>query len=288
MKKLIFCLLFFVAIKSFSQDSLPKFYTKILNANKAQISWINPFENCTQISIQRSFDSLKFYKTIFSSLSPELPQNGFVDNDYLQEMNIYYRIFYVLDDGKFFFTKAVNPRNFKAQFDANGTRIIDSSNKNSSITDSINNLQLNHIPQKKIYTIYKRKITHLAYVFDEIKFNTFKDSIIENTKDTLVGLENGIVIWNPYTPPPAWKPSSFVFANNKGNVALEFPNYKTSKYKVVFYDAEHKELFKLKQILHPKLTFEKANFIKAGWYYFELFENEKLIEKNKFLLESDF
>ena len=87
---------------------------------------------------------------------------------------------------------------------------------------------------------------------------------------------------------PAWKPSSFIFANNKGNVALEFPNYKTSKYKVIFYDAEHKELFKIKQILYSKLTFEKANFIKAGWCYFELFENEKLIEKNKFLLESDF
>jgi hypothetical protein len=141
---------------------------------------------------------------------------------------------------------------------------------------------------KKIYSIYKRKTTHLAYVIDEPAFLKFKDSINTRTKDTLLQLDNEIIIWNPYIPPPAWRPSLNVFSNNTGNVELLFKEYKIKKYKVIFFDNNNKELFRIKQINYGKLTLDKANFIKAGWYYFELYENDKLIEKNKFFVESDF
>ncbi len=290
MKKLILLLFIAAGLQGFSQDSLPKFTAKILGSSKAQVSWINGYGNqCTQVSVQRSYDSLRFFQTIFSSLSPELPQNGFVDNDYMPQLKIYYRIFYVLNDGRYFFSQSKTAKIIQNS----STKNIEPSNDN--ITTEMFDLKLidsitadKKMPVKKIYSIYKRKTTHLAYVIDEPAFFKFRDSINSFTKDTLLQLDNEIIIWNPYTPPPAWKPSLNIFSNTKGNVDLYFKDYKTKKYKVIFYDANNKEIFKLKQISYAKLTLDKANFIKAGWYYFELFENDALIEKNKFYVEADF
>ncbi len=109
-KKILALAIFFgCLIKSFAQETLPNFTAKPMGINKAQISWQNPYHNCTQISVQKSYDSLRFFKTIFSPLSPELPVNGFVDNDYLPEVKTYYRIQYVLEDGSFYFSKSKVP-----------------------------------------------------------------------------------------------------------------------------------------------------------------------------------
>lgn len=309
MKKYIVLLLCLTSFAGLAQDTLPNFTAKILNNTKSQISWTNGFgAACIQISIQKSYDSTRFFQTIFSSLSPELPQNGFVDNDYMSQLKIYYRIFYVLNDGKYFFTRSktaktivdnlvkkesLNSKISPANSDTDSNVVYETAN--DSITKNPVDIKLIDIPInkpkpeiKKIYTIYKRKTTHLAYVIDEARFVKFKDSIITNTKDTLLEMDDEIVIWNPYIPPPAWKPSLNIFSNLKGTVELNLKEYKTKKYRVVFFDASGKEMFKIKQINYPKLTLDKSNFIKAGWYYFELYDGEKLIEKNKFLLESDF
>ena len=44
----------------------------------------------------------------------------------------------------------------------------------------------------------------------------------------------------------------------------------------------------LRQVKEPLFTLDKSNFVHAGWYVFELFENDKLKEKNKFYLPKDF
>lgn len=310
MKRCIIVLLtLYISYAGCAQDTLPKFTAKVLNNTKSQISWTNNFgATCTQISVQKSYDSTRFFQTIFSSLSPELPQNGFVDNEYMSQLKIYYRIFYVLNDGRYFFTQSKTAKkivetaiindssiiksiNVISGIDsvANNTASLDSANK-TTIDFKLFDIKINKpkIEEKKIYTIYKRKTTHLAYVIDEVKFSKFKDSIINNTKDTLLEMEGEIIIWNPYTPPPAWKPSLNIFSNSKGSIELLFKEYKTRKYRVVFFDYNNKEIFRIKQINNSKLILDKSNFIKAGWYYFELYENEKLIEKNKFLVESDF
>ena len=58
------------SINSYSQNALPKFSVRILNKEKNQISWKNPYSSCVQLSVQRSYDSLRFFTTIFSSQSP--------------------------------------------------------------------------------------------------------------------------------------------------------------------------------------------------------------------------
>ena len=120
------------------------------------------------------------------------------------------------------------------------------------------------------------------------KYAKFKDSITRKTKDTLFVLGDDKILWKPFVPKPLWKPSINVFTADKGYVSIVLPNYKTHHYKLVFYDAKDKEIFRIKQLKQDKLTLEKSNFLHEGWFYFELFEDDKLKEKNKFFIEKDF
>ena len=82
MRKLIL-FLFLLTTVAFAplhaQDTLPKFSVKNVGSNRIIVGWINTFENAKQISIQRSFDSTKGFKTILTVADPTLPQNGFMD-----------------------------------------------------------------------------------------------------------------------------------------------------------------------------------------------------------------
>lgn len=289
-----------ISITLFSQDSLPNFNVAVLRGEKAQISWTNQFPNCIQLSVQKSYDSLRFFQTIFSSLSPELPQNGYVDNNYLPQIKIYYRIFYVLDDGKYFFTQsksATKPTTIivkNISLEAKDKVETDKTSNKYDTSQQIKQFQLittpnpNALPIKKIITIYRRNLDTLFNVLDESSYKKFKDSIGQKTKDTLFSYENEIVIWKPFIPKPLWKPSLFVYSTLKGYIEINLPKYKTSKYHIVFFDENNNELFKIKQISQPKLKLEKVNFLKSGLYHFNLFDESKLIESNMFYIDKDF
>jgi hypothetical protein len=47
------------------------------------------------------------------------------------------------------------------------------------------------------------------------------------------------------------------------------------------------ELFMIPEVKQPHLVLDKVNFLRSGWYYFELTEDGKLKEKNKFLITRD-
>lgn len=206
MKKLLIIICIFIASKSIAQDTLPSFSLAILKGSKAQISWTNPFSNCIQLSVQKSYDSLRFFQTIFSTQSPELPQNGYVDNNFIPQMKIFYRIFYVLEDGKYFFTQS------KAQPSERDNIKISVSDKtkfNPAPFDIklIDKPKLDSIPRKRLFTIYKKDRQTLLNVLDEAGFQKFRDSISQKTKDTLFAFENDIIILKPFVPKPLWKPS---------------------------------------------------------------------------------
>ena len=44
----------------------------------------------------------------------------------------------------------------------------------------------------------------------------------------------------------------------------------------------------LKEVKEKEFKIDKANFYAAGWFKFELYEDGKLIEKNKFKIGSEF
>jgi len=107
-----FCLLFLLVFSiqkiTFAQDTLPKITVTQLG-NKVLVSWNNPFTNVSNISVQRSWDSLKYFKTIGSLLDVSPGINGFADPNDFVPPNQYYRLFISFHGGSYIFTESHRP-----------------------------------------------------------------------------------------------------------------------------------------------------------------------------------
>ncbi|MEO6489122.1 MAG: hypothetical protein ABIO04_04205 [Ferruginibacter sp.] len=82
-------------------------------------------------------------------------------------------------------------------------------------------------------------------------------------------------------------PSQRIYSVRENNVILHLTDAATKKYHAKFYDDQDKLLFELTKLKEEYLIIEKVNFVHAGWFHFELFENDLLIEKNKFYVGKD-
>ncbi len=110
-----------------------------------------------------------------------------------------------------------------------------------------------------------------------------KNSVIEKAKDSLA------ITIKPIVPKkPEFVPSFYVYTNRDGYVFVNLPDAQKKKYSIKFYDEDDSFLFEIKLVQEPALTLDKTNFMHAGWFKFELYDNDKLIEKNKFYLSREF
>ena len=91
-----------------AQDTLPKFSVKNLGSNRIVIGWVNHFETVKQISIQRSFDSTRNFKTILTVADPTLPENGFTDTRANHDQ-MFYRLYIMMDQGTYIFSASKRP-----------------------------------------------------------------------------------------------------------------------------------------------------------------------------------
>jgi hypothetical protein len=208
-------------INASAQDTLPNFSLRNAGSNRIIIGWVNSFQNVKQISIQRSFDSSKNYKTILSVADPKAVQNGFADTKALND-HMWYRLFYVLEAGKFYFTAAKQP-------------VLDTSKAAQT--------EVENLPEKLTPLIKK---------------------------------------------PEGFVPSFYVYTNKDGYVFINLPDADQKKYSIKFFEENNHFLFELKPVKETALTLDKANFYRAGWYLFELYNDEKLVERHKFYLSKEF
>ena len=88
--------------------------------------------------------------------------------------------------------------------------------------------------------------------------------------------------------PPGFVPSVYVFTNKEGYVFINLPDASQKKYHIKFFEEDGSLLFELKNITEKGLTLDQANFFHGGWFNFELYNDEKLLEKNKFYLSKMF
>jgi hypothetical protein len=89
------------------QDTLPAFTVKN-RFGKVIVSWTNLYDSIVQISVQRSADSLKGFKTILTIPDPKAITNGFLDAK-APNTTQYYKLYVQQPGGKFFFTKSRKP-----------------------------------------------------------------------------------------------------------------------------------------------------------------------------------
>jgi hypothetical protein len=281
---------FCTSMQAIAQDTLPNFTVRELAKGKVQVSWINPFDNVVQMIVQRSYDSTKYFRSIFSSQSPWLPQNGFVDNNVAKGYKVFYRVQYVFEGGEYFFTKSKSPDNYvpvkviRVNNDEPEDAVDSSNNKETS--DNKDSKATEKKPTRYI-KVYKVNKDTLVATIEYKDYKRYRDSIMKTTKDTLQRTYDDEVIIKPYVPKPVWKASTYIFSNERGFIRVIIPNIKQHKYRVIFFEDTMEELFQIKQVKEADLVLDKSNFYKSGWYYFELYEDEKLIEKNKFFVGKD-
>lgn len=114
-------------------------------------------------------------------------------------------------------------------------------------------------------------------------FRLLKNGLIDRTRDSVsIGIKPGVPRRNDFIP------SFYVYTNKDGYLFINLPDADKKKYHIKFYEEDDSFLFELKNIREPALTLDKANFFHAGWFKFELYNDEKLVEKNKFYLAKEF
>jgi hypothetical protein len=85
----------------------------------------------------------------------------------------------------------------------------------------------------------------------------------------------------------SWVPSKFVYTFKDGYIKINLPE-EGKVYNIKFFTLTDDALFELKNIKEKSFKLDKSTFYKSGWYKFELYEDEKLVEKNKFFLPKEF
>ncbi len=217
-----YCLLLFILLTiqkfSFAQDTLPKITVTLLG-NKVLVSWNNPFTNISNISVQRSGDSLKNFTTIGSVLNVDTGVNGFSDTKEFIPNNQYYRVFISFQGGSYLFSHSHRP------------------GKDT----------LSEIPQ----------------------------------------IEKPVIRETPRSNRNLFMPSHHVYTGKDNNVIISLPDESRKKYSIRFYQEDGTFLFEIPKINQNYLTLDKANFLRAGLFIFELYDNHIIIERHKFFIPKD-
>jgi len=286
-----------------AQDTLPRFSAAARGPGKILISWHNNYPVVTQISIQRSTDSLKNFSTLLTVPDPKLPANGAVDK--APHPNFYYRLFVVLDNGKYLFTPSRRPHSVTAETTTTaavtgtidetlaGTarnRVLVVSPPGNRTRTSINLPSTIHgLPEIPISnTVSIRKGDSILGQLSGAAVQSFRDSILRRTKDTLVFIDGDTMLIKPFVPKEVYKTSVYVFTGKLGNIHIALPEAAKKHYTVKFFDENSKLLFELAEIKDPSLILDKTNFHHSGWFRFELYDGDQLKEKNKLFIPKEF
>ncbi|GAC1418776.1 MAG: hypothetical protein NVSMB67_07420 [Flavisolibacter sp.] len=117
-----------------------------------------------------------------------------------------------------------------------------------------------------------------------LSVRTIKNDQITREKDSSVQAPITAIV----PKRPDFIPSFFVYTNKEGYIFLSLPDAETKKYHLRFFEADDTFLFEIKNIKQTALTLDKTNFLHSGWFKFELYGDDKLIEKNKVYLPREF
>ncbi len=248
-----YCLICFLLISfsTWGQETLPDFTLETVPAKGYRISWQNPFgKNLKQLSVQRAVGNKTGFATIFSTNSPQLPENGFIDRPPGLFKKYYYRIFYVLNGDQYFFTTP------KAALQ-----------------------QLFEPDKKGLMHIWMDGKIMRTLPFQQ--FKTWKDSVVRNPRLEILAKGPGEIELIRESDNPVNNASGKISVNTEGHVEIRLGSAVLDyQYKLLFKDNKGLILLQLDKINEPFLVLEKSNFLLGGNYVYELYENQQLIEKN--------
>lgn len=82
-------------------------------------------------------------------------------------------------------------------------------------------------------------------------------------------------------------PSKWVFTGKDNNLVISLPEAGAKTYALTIYTVDSVQLFQIGSIKEPYLILEKSNFMRAGWYRYELKENGTVKENHKFYIAKE-
>lgn len=278
MKKLLTILFFALPILSGAQNLLPDFEVEGFDKN-IFIRWKHNFQKeIENISIQRSYDSLKHFSTIGNVFNPQNEENGYTD--YAPPyMRMYYRISITFKDGTYIISKSRKP-------------YYEPLPPPPPVSDALPVIQLREeIPETKMseeqpvllpeiadstgtttepVTTPKRPVKREPWRVDpmEIKRKEEAAALKEKEKEQIT------------------YPSKRIFTSGD-QVLILLPDVIVKVYNVKFYTKDGKLLFELNNLKEEYLILEKVYFGRSGWYYFEIFDRGMLIERNRLYIPAD-
>lgn len=234
-----------------AQDSLPAFSVQEING-MVIIGWNNPYQDLTQLVIQRSYDSAKGFKSIMSMPDPSSVSNGYVDKT-VNATKQYYRLFYVHPGGRYFFTASFKPQPAVPQNTSNNKNLLEEFEKNNEV--------------QILPTLAKRELT--------INADKKKDKLSKPSSPTTL---DNILPENMFTP------STLIFSNKDGDLVVALPEAGQKKYLLKVYRENGMPIFTMKDIKETQLLVDRSNFYHSGWFTYDLYEGDKVKEKNKFFI----
>lgn len=276
-----------------AQSILPSITVKNFSG-KIIVSWRNQYPlEVKVINVQRSFDSLKNFSTIGSVLNPQNEENGFVD-EAPPYNKMYYRVFISFEGGDYIFSESARPVKELPPPQPLYTQ--------ESVVDPFKKAELVKQPLKepskktdeppaedKKAGVTKNPKDKKAVVSARDKNakqpGTKKNKTVPST-ETTDGTENKTSP-EETTGEGSGYPSKRIYTSRDYNVVINLPHADNRRYSIRFFDEENKFLFELNRVRENYLIIEKVNFLHAGWFYFELFENGKMIEKNKLFIPKE-
>lgn len=250
------------------QLPLPDFTLKKGANNQMIIEWVNQVgKNLTELTVQRSNDSVRYFRSIYSPPNPAIAKGTYTDAKAPAGIN-YYRIFYTFAGGAYYFTKA--------QKLAYGFESADLMSKidTAQVVKVNGDIDPTEMPGSR--------------------FRNFRDSIINETADSLFYVEKNEVLYKKSgqgnvqsVSAAAYIPmGDYVFTDvATGNLTIKLPPYQLSSYSMIIYDTDgRKPLFKIRHFSDDELILDKGSFINTGWYNYDLFQDGKLKQQGRFLV----
>lgn len=270
-----------------AQDTLPNFSATTRGNKRVIISWTNNYPVVSQISIQRSSDSTRNFKTILTVPDPTVPQNGFVDSKAPAD-NLFYRLFIVLENGKYLFSPSKKPTwdTARESVQTPPPPPVNEKVSNTPPPPVIEKKAPPPVEPEKYYSIIRRD--SILRVIPEKQYRRFRDSMMNKTRDTILFKAPDTVFIKPFVPKVVYRPSKYVYTERDGNVAISLPEAGFRKYLIKFFDDDMDFIFEVKRIKDNYLIVDKANFLHSGWFRFELYEDNKLKEKHRFFIPKEF
>ena len=186
---------------------------------------------------------------------------------------MFYRLYILVDGANFIFSKSKRPTN-----DSIRTALL-SDTSSKAITDS------NYL--RVVQKIISQNLPDSALTTEElIILRRYKNSKQDLYADSISRKVDAVI--KNKAKPDVVIPQYRIIANKDGLVRISLLDVGSKKYSIRFYEDDDTFLFELKDIKEASLMLEKSNFYHSGWFKSELYEGDKLIEKNRFFIPKDF